>query len=230
MKAIILAAGKGTRMLPLTLTKPKPLLEVLGKPLLTHILEALPPEITEVILVVGYKGKMIRDYFGAEFAGRKITYLEQKELNGHVPALNLARLYLKDGERFFFTFADDIYDPASFERLLKHPRAVLAAPVEHPERFGIVVQDDEGNIEEIEEKPAQPKSNLAVTGTYLFDTHIFDYEAEKHANGEYYLPPVVQKMVKDYPMAVERASLWIPIGYPEDLAKAEAILRARRGF
>ena len=78
-----------------------------------------------------------------------------------------------------------------------------------------------GKIRDIEEKPANPKSNLAVTGAYVFDKHLFEYEPEAHSNGEYYLPPVIMKMIKDYPMHAEKASLWLPIGYPDDVKSAE---------
>ena len=77
MQAVLLAAGKGVRMLPLTLNQPKPLVEIGGVPLIVHVLRALPPEIDEVIIVVGYKAQMIIDYLGETFEGRKIRYVYQ---------------------------------------------------------------------------------------------------------------------------------------------------------
>src|SRR3989344_8985294 len=109
MKAIILAAGEGKRMRPLTLTKPKPMLEVLDKPLLHWIIDSLPEEITEIILVIGYKGDQIKKYFGNSFGGRKITYIEQKEQLGTAHALKLVKPILKNGERFIFMYADDLH-------------------------------------------------------------------------------------------------------------------------
>lgn len=212
-------------MQPLTFEKPKPLLEVLGKPLIDHMIDSLPAEVDELVVVVGYMGEMIREHLGAEFKGNPVIYIEQEEQNGPAKALHLVRDILKLGERFFFLFADDIYDPESFASLLKHPRAVLVSPVKNPERFGIAVIDAENRILDLEEKPSEPKSDLAVTGAYLFDTHIFDYEMVPHSNGEYFLPPIMLAMNKDYPIFVERASLWIPVGYPEDLTKAEEILK-----
>lgn len=227
MKAIILAAGKGTRMLPLTLERPKPLIEVAGKSLLRRLLENLPPEVDELIVIVGYLGDMIRAHLGASWKDKPIVYIEQKEINGTLSALHLARSYIAEGERFLFLFSDDVCDKASFAKLLRHDRAILVAPVEHPQRFGIAVTDERGNILDIEEKPEHPRGNLAVTCAYLFDSHIFEYEGEPHSNGEYYLPPVIKKMIKEYPIATEPASLWIPIGYPADLEKAEEILRQK---
>lgn len=224
MKAIILAAGKGTRMLPLTLEKPKPLLEVLGKPLLHHIWESLPDAVDEVILVVGYKGDMIRQYFGKEFLGKKVTYVEQQEQKGTGHALHLCRPHLENSDQFFFLFSDDLYDKKTLERCLKHDRTMLVAKVEEPQRFGIVVIDEQGKMLEFEEKPEQPKTNLASTGAFVLDKKIFDYELELDPRGEYFLTPLVQRLARDHGMFCEQASFWIPVGYPEDLKKAEEIL------
>jgi NDP-sugar pyrophosphorylase family protein len=228
MKAILLAAGLGTRMRPLTDEKPKQLLEVLGRPLLDHIVGVLPSEVTELVIVVGYKKEMIQAYMGLEFMGRKVTYIEQEKPTGTAHALALAKHLLAPGERFVFILADDIYDQASIKLALGHERSLLVAEVSDPSRFGIVIADAENKIVDFEEKPEHPKSNLAATGLFVLDTHIFDYPADPHPiNGEYFLTSSVQKMIKDYPVYIERASMWIPIGYPEDLKKAEEILTAR---
>lgn len=214
-------------MQPLTLSTPKPMLKVLGRPILEHITDSLPSEVDQVIIIVGYLGDQIRKHFGDSWRGRKIHYAEQKELNGHVPALNLARPFLDPQGPFLFMFADDIHDAASIRRLSRHPRAILAARSEHPERFGVVVADESNRMVEFEEKPKQPKSNLVWTGACLLDEKFFNYEPEQHENGEYYLAPVVVKMIKDHPVYVEEEDLWLPIGYPEDIAKAEEVLRQR---
>lgn len=227
MKAILLAAGLGTRMRPLTNDKPKQLLEVLGRPLLDHIIGVLPPEVTELIMVVGYKQEMIRAYMGENFMGRKVTYVTQDNPTGTAHALALCQNLLLPGERFIFILADDIYDKEGVARALSHERTLLVSPTDHPERFGIVTTDAEGRITEFEEKPEHPKSNLAATGFFVLDTHVFDYPAEPHPkNGEYFLTSSVQKMLKDYPVYAERA-FWISIGYPDDLKKAEEMLKAR---
>ena len=232
MKAVILAAGKGTRMLPLTLEKPKPMLEVLGKPILHHMFDVLPDAISDVILVVGYKGDQIREYVGDEFLGKKVKYFEQTEQKGPLHAVRLVEplLALRPDESFLLLFADDLYRKEDVETLLHHPRSVLVHEVEHPERFGIVLVDEEGRIKEIEEKPEHPKSNLAVTGAYVFDSRVFEYAPELHRTGEFFLPPVIQKMAEDHGVYAKKAGLWIPIGYPEDLEKAEEILRERIGL
>src|SRR5687768_11120918 len=108
MKALIFAAGKGVRMMPLTAEKPKPLLEVLGRPLLERIIEVLPREIVEIVLVVGYKGDMIRGRFGHSFGGRRIAYVEQAEQLGTGDALMLCKHAIEPGERFLVVYADDL--------------------------------------------------------------------------------------------------------------------------
>ena len=75
MQCVILAAGKGERMRPLTNDRPKPLVLVLGRPLLEHIIEALPAAIDEIILVVGYRGEQIQKHFGTEYGGRRVHYV-----------------------------------------------------------------------------------------------------------------------------------------------------------
>jgi NDP-sugar pyrophosphorylase family protein len=227
MKAVILAAGKGKRMMPLTADKPKPLLEVLGRPVIAHIFDALPEEIREVIVVTGYKGEMIWAYLGDDFEGRKVDYVEQQKLDGHIPALRLARAYIERGERFLLLPADDIRGKEDLLRLVSHPLAVGVHEVEHPERFGIVVPSERGTVLDIEEKPAQPKGNMATTMAYVLDDSLFDYEASAHGDGEYYLPPVVVQMARDKDVFIEREESWIPIAYPEDLEKAAAILAGR---
>jgi dTDP-glucose pyrophosphorylase len=79
------------------------------------------------------------------------------------------------------------------------------------------------------EKPEHPPSNLASTGVMVLDEHIFDYELKVEKNGEYYLTDVIEEYAKDYPIAVVEQDLWIPIGYPEDIEKAERILNTLSG-
>ena len=92
------------------------------------------------------------------------------------------------------------------------------------ERFGIVVRHPDGTLAEMIEKPEHPPSNLASTGVMVLDTHIFEYELKVQTNGEYYLTDVIAEYAKKYPIAVVEQQLWIPIGYPEDIEKAETIL------
>ena len=96
MQAVILAAGKSTRTYPLTISRPKALIKILNKPILQRNLEQLAGLVDEVIIIVGYKADMIKNYFGTAFSGMKITYVEQKEQLGTGHALIQVKDYVKD--------------------------------------------------------------------------------------------------------------------------------------
>ncbi len=219
MKAIIMAAGVGKRMQPLTFEKPKPLLKVGEKTLLEHAFDILPREIDEIILVIGYKGSHIKELFGDKYQGKKLIYIEQKEQLGTANALELCKHLLKEDERFLVMYADDINHKESITKMLQYDRALLLSHADHPERFGVVEMDKDNRILDIEEKPDKPKSNLISTGVCLLDANIFKYKAHLH-KGEYYLPVMIQKMIKDLPVYGVVSDLWLPIGYPEDLESA----------
>lgn len=225
MQCVILAAGKGTRLKPLTDNCPKPLVKVLGRPLLDHIVEALPSSIDEIILVIGYRGDMIREHCGEEFHGRKVRYVEQTVQDGTGRALWLVKDMLKG--RFLFMFADDIHGRNDIARVASYTRGLLTKTSDTPERFGVIVRNPDGTLAEMIEKPTHPPSNLVSTGVMILDDHIFEFEPVTAINGEYYLTEALEKYAREYPVAVVEEELWLPIGYPEDVTKAEALLSLR---
>jgi NDP-sugar pyrophosphorylase family protein len=222
MQCVILAAGKGTRLRPLTEHTPKQLVKVNGKPLLDHIVGALPSAVDEIILVTGYLEEQIKEHCKEEYFGRKVTYRTQTTQNGTATALFLCQDLLKG--RFLFMFGDDIHGKQDMARVTSYTRAMLTLTTDTPERFGIVVRHPDGTLAEIIEKPEHPPSNLASTGVMVLDEHIFEFPPTKETKGEYYLTDVIAQYSKQYPIAVVEQSLWIPIGYPEDIEKAERIL------
>ena len=113
--AVILAAGRGKRMLPLTDFLPKPLVDVKGKNLIEWKLLALPGTVTDIVLVVGYQGEQIRNFFGDTWQGRNIRYAEQKELNGTAGALWSAKDLLSG--KFLVLMGDDLYDSSDIEKM-----------------------------------------------------------------------------------------------------------------
>ena len=229
MKAIILAGGEGTRLKPLTNNVPKPMVQVLGRPILEHILEALPKEITELLIVVGYKAEVIRDHFGFQYQDRKISYIQQDQRLGTAHALGLCRRYFSPNERFLYMVADDLHLAKALSNLLQHERGILVSKHAEPSRFGVVEVTEDNIVRGIEEKPEQPRSNLVSTGVYVLDTQIFNYPARLEVNGEYYITSQVEKMLKDYPLTAVQTDFWHPIGYPEDIALAEDLLQKRYG-
>jgi len=225
MQCVILAAGKGTRLKPLTDNCPKPLVNVLGKPLLSHIIDALPSAVDELIIVTGYLGAMIREYYGSEYQGRKITYIEQVEQNGTARALWLCKDLIKG--RFLFLFADDIHGKEDLARATSFIRSILVSSVSQPEKFGIVVRNPDGTLGLMIEKPEHAPSNCASTGAMVLDDHIFEFEPQTQVKGEYYLTEVIERYAQKYPIAVVEEHLWIPIAYPEDIIRAETILGSK---
>jgi NDP-sugar pyrophosphorylase family protein len=228
MKAIIIAAGRGKRMQSLTSTAPKPMLLVAGKPLIEHIISSLPDQVDELFSIVGYLGDQIKNFCGDNFYGRSVTYIEQEKPLGTGHALKLCQPYINK-EKFFVLNADDLFDKTSLERSLKHKLCLLVKEHENPERFGVVYTNEDGSIEKIIEKPAQPESNLVSTGIWLLDEKIFDtkYEVGAEPNGEYYLPKMITKLAVDYKIFVEQLAFWQPTSSPEDLLKAERALNKR---
>ena len=227
MQCIILAAGKGTRLRPLTEHTPKPLVKVASKTLLDHIVEAMPSAVDELIIVTGYLEAQIRDYCGQEFHGKKVTYVHQADQKGTGHALWLCKDLIKG--RFLFMFADDLHGSQDIARAASYTRSMLTLTTDTPERFGIVVRHPDGTLAEMIEKPEHPPSNLASTGVMVLDQHIFEFELKVEKNGEFYLTDVIAEYAKQYPIAVVEQQLWIPIGYPEDIAKANAIIASLGG-
>jgi bifunctional UDP-N-acetylglucosamine pyrophosphorylase/glucosamine-1-phosphate N-acetyltransferase len=223
IQAVILAAGKGTRMRPLTEHTPKPLVKVLGKPLIEHIVASLPDQVDEIIIVVGYLSEQIKKYCGDNFLGKKVTYVEQKEMRGTADALFLARPFLK--EKFLVLMADDILDKASFEECLKHELAILVSVSETPEKFGVVEINDEGIVTRLVEKPAEPASNLVSTGAMVLNKNFFEYTPKLSASGEFFITDIVNEMIHDHPFHTVTAKQWIAIASPEDIERAEDILK-----
>ncbi len=220
MQAVILAAGEGRRMRPLTLERPKPLVVVAGRPLLERIVDALPAEVDELILIVGYKGDMIRSRFGDSYKGRRIRYAYQWMPAGTAHALSMARPLLGDG-KFILMFADDIHGARAIAASLEYPLAVLAATHPEPSKFGVIELNADGTLANIVEKPKVPLTNLVSTGAMVLDSRIFQYEAPRHESGEYYMTDPFSSLAKEHPVMVVEQDLWIPVGCPEDIKIAE---------
>src|SRR3989344_1319341 len=120
-QAVILAAGEGKRLRPLTEHIPKPMIDVQGKPILYYVMSALPHDVDEIVLVIGYKGESIRNYFGKSFAGKRITYLSDVKPGGTGYALQEARPFVTS-DYFLLLNGDDIYHPEDLKALsLKRP-------------------------------------------------------------------------------------------------------------
>jgi len=223
MQCVILAAGKGTRMRPLTETMPKPLIEVCGKTILNHIVEALPPEITEIILVVGYKAEQIKQHCGDVFCGRAVQYVEQENFAGGTGDALLCAKELITG-KFLFMYADDIHGAAALAKVVKEPHGMLAVHSDTPELFGVLTKNEDGTLKGIVEKPVKPTSDLVNIGGIVAEPKLLEYIVSKSVLGEVYVTDMVTAYAAEHPVQIIEQDVWLPVGYPEDIAKAEAVL------
>jgi UDP-N-acetylglucosamine diphosphorylase / glucose-1-phosphate thymidylyltransferase / UDP-N-acetylgalactosamine diphosphorylase / glucosamine-1-phosphate N-acetyltransferase / galactosamine-1-phosphate N-acetyltransferase len=223
MQCVILAAGKGTRMRPLTDTIPKPLIPVAGKPILDHIIDALPEVIDEIVLIIGYRGEQIAAHCGDFYKGKRVVYRTQENpAGGTGDALLQARDVLRG--KFLFMYGDDIHGSDALKKATECDHAILATHSETPERYGVVVMNEDGTLKEIEEKPEHPSGTLINIGGFVINESIFDCEALISDTGELYVTDMLTEYAKVNPVQVIVQDFWLPIGYPEDIPKAEAVL------
>lgn len=214
MDAVILCAGKGTRLLPLTENKPKPMLPVGGKPILEYIINKVENLVDNIYLVVKYKKDMIIDYFRDH---PKITFVEQGAIDGTGYALLSARNYL--GDEFLVINGDIIFED-DLSGILSYENAMGLVEVENPENFGVVLLDREGNVVEIEEKPKNPKSNLINGGVYKFQSDVLDIleDLEPSERGEVELTDAIKELIRERRIkGVKLKGYWNDIGRPWDL-------------
>ncbi len=223
MHAIILAAGKGTRLLPLTQTTPKPLIEVAGVPLIEHVLCALPNEIDEVTIVVGYLGEQIQERIGNAYKGKNIAYVVQHRLDGTGGALELAREKVHGPT--LVVNADDLYEQADLTRLIKYELAILARLTTDSVANPLEVGSDNRL------RGFLPKRDIIPGGTYWQNCGAY------MISPKYFLEPVVEVPVRDHVevsvphtlvavagherVYVVEATAWMPVGTHEELAIAQ---------
>lgn len=223
MQAVILAAGEGRRLRPLTNEIPKPMVVVRGRPILEYTLSILPEAIDEVILVIGYQGDKIKNYFGHSFGHFKLLYTEQPRPKGTGDAIDRAKPFLKE-DYFFLLYADDLYHPEDLKLCLKDSPALLVKETKNPERFGVCLIDQTNYLMDILEKQKNPPTTLANIGVYFLNQEIFKVPKVLLPNGEFNLPVQIGNWAKQRPIKVIKARFWHPIAYPEDLRTAEYFL------
>lgn len=225
MKCIILAAGEGKRMRPLTLKTPKPLLKVNGKAIIDYVLESLTPEIDEVIIVVKYLGDQIKNHVGTINRGRIIRYVYGSD-KGTAYSFIAAKKHLDD-ERFLFVYGDEIPNPVDVKNCLKRKLSILTFNSTNPKANGIAYLRKDGTINRIIEKPRNPRSNLAVDGVMVLNTEIFKY-APLFAKGEYYFSTMVNSFVYDNKVYPVNAKNFVgDLTTPQDLIRVGNIFKTQ---
>ncbi len=227
MQAVIMVAGKGTRLRPLTLHVPKPMLRIGEKNLVEHNIAQLPEEIDELIFVVGYLKEQIINHFGDNFQGRKVRYIEQEDLLGTGHALKICKDILK--ERFLVMMGDDLYSKDTIKKCLEHEQCLVAREVQGEYAGGRIITDKEGSLQEILEGQHKEKSGLSNIGLYVINKNFFEYELVKlEGREEYGLPQTIVKMAQDHKVNIEKTDSWIQISDLDDFKAAKILLLSKK--
>ncbi len=217
MEAIILAGGFGTRLRPLTFTRAKSLLPILNKPMVSYIIEKLPPQVDKVILAVNYKKQQIESYLKEQDFNKEIIVNDEPKPLGTGGAVKFAEEHLTDS--FFVLNADTICSSDLEEMIRYHTQKQAAAsislwPVENVSEFGVVDITDTGKITRFVEKPPQDAapSNLINAGVYLLEPLVLDYiktgrlvSMEKEI-----FPQIIQDTDRFY--GFEFKGFWVDVG------------------
>lgn len=246
MKAVILAAGKGTRMRELTASLPKPMLKVLGKPILQHILEGIMQAgIREFCIITGFKAETIESYFGdgSKF-GARISYVRQEVQDGTGKAPELAKSFI-GADSFLLTYGDILVKPETYVAMVKRfgegdfSGLITVTEGQDVTKGAINFFDMEFCLRQIVEKPSPEQvagfraQGLLKTGDpvwynagiYMFTPALFEFTArlEKSPRGEYELPDAITAMLRaGHKVAgCKIEGRWVDVRDPEVLAELE---------
>jgi len=225
-KAVVLAAGEGKRLHPLTYTRPKCMIQLAGKPILQHVLENLNAVgVKEAAIVVKYKKEAIIDYFAKNpVDGMKLTFIEQGEKYGTAAAFGEAEAFATD--TFFGVAGDIITEASALRKLADGAKGEVTAAlhsVEDAREYGTALVKD-GKISGFEEKVEKPKSNLANCSLYVFEPSVFKKIAAlpKSSRGEYEIIDVLKGAT-----AVQISEYWLDMGMPWQLFSANEFLLSK---
>ncbi|MDZ7746828.1 MAG: sugar phosphate nucleotidyltransferase [Halobacteriales archaeon] len=222
---VVLAAGEGTRLRPLTRTRPKPMLPVANRPILEYVLDALVDAgITKLVLVVGYKRDRVQNHIGSTYRDTPVTYVHQEKQLGSGHALLQAREAV-DGP-FISVNGDRVIDPGMVEDVLdsfdgETPTMAVREHANANEYPNGAVRLDGDRVTALVEQPDDPY-RLINAGVYAFPAGWFDrLDATDRRDGDLYLPDaIVELAAKRAVVGVRTEGLWVDITYPWDLLEA----------
>ncbi|MEI8233843.1 MAG: nucleotidyltransferase family protein [Verrucomicrobiota bacterium] len=231
-KAMLLAAGRGTRMRELTDDLPKPMIAVRGKPILQHIIEGLAlAGITDILIVVGYRKEVVTEFFGdGSTFGVRITYATQAVQDGTGRVVELGKAFA-GADPFVLSYGDILVDPANYRRLVRLDGAEALISVKRNEdvsKGGAVFVNERFELTDLREKPkpGEPVSPWYNAGVYTFRPSIFDFTArlERSPRGEYELTDAIRNLALSGQrvQAYELQGDWADVRDPEVLAELNA--------
>jgi len=226
MKCVILAAGEGKRMHPLTFTRPKVMLQIAKRPIIEwNLLNAIDAGLKEFVFVVGYKSEMVRDFFGnGEQWNVSIDYVNQGKALGTAHAIGMVERFVDD---FIVLCGDTIFGANDIKNIIKTDNSIGIFEVENAEEYGIVETKD-GFLVKIYEKMKKPFSNIINAGMYHFNKEIFNYikKTNKSPRGEYEITDSINQLSKEKKIKGIFLKEWRDVVYPWHLLDAnEEILK-----
>lgn len=223
MEAVILAAGKGTRLRPHTDSVPKPLLPVQGRPILDWILEALPTTVNRLVVVVNYLAEQVEAYLKGQKQFPNWRTVRQETPRGTGDAFRSCQPVLTS-DRYLVLNGDDLYSKADLTRLAEATAGVLVKEVQDPEKWGIALRKADGTLDKMLEKPkgllAPQMGNI---GAYVFPRSVFEIELPLSPRGEYEITDYLSGLAPKLPVAVVPAQAWYPIGTVEAWQAAQTL-------
>lgn len=226
MKAVLLVGGKGTRLRPLTYSMPKPLVPVMGRPLMMHVIDSVPNEVDEVIVPISYKKDVMEEYLRAHPPARKITLVDEPEPLGTGGAVKNVEGWI-DGP--FLVINGDVItslDVASFVKFHRTKGGIASIslwPVDDPSPFGVAQLDENSRITRFQEKPKREEafSNLINAGAYALQREVLDFIGEGFVSME---REVFPKLLDHGMYGFRFEGHWIDCGTRENLLGAHRTL------
>jgi NDP-sugar pyrophosphorylase family protein len=220
--AVILAAGLGTRLRPHTLTTPKPLLPIQGRPILDWTVGALPASVDRLLVVTHYLADQVVAYLQRQKHVRDWVQVLQETPRGTGDAVRACRQHVRS-ESVMVLNGDDLFGARDLAHLARVRAGLIVHPVDEPRRFGIAFLKPNGALDRLVEKPALDGRQLANAGAYVFPCSILDEELELSARGEYEITDYVSRLAARGPVHVVEGTFWLPIGTEEIWQQAQSM-------
>ncbi|UIP01324.1 NTP transferase domain-containing protein (plasmid) [Halobaculum sp. CBA1158] len=232
MHAVILAAGRGSRMRPLSVVTPKPMLPVGDRPLVAHVADAaVEAGADDLVFVVGERDGHLSQYFGESYRGLPVTYAVQETPAGTADAVRCATEHVHG--RFAVLNGDNLFEPAAIARLFDRQAAVLAHRVDDPHEYGVLstapvesdAADDAPVVTGIVEKPDEPPTTLANAGAYVFPASMGDaFDVPESSRGEREITDAVGTLIDRHTVRAVETDRWLDVARPSDFVRANELV------